>query len=231
MQEQGIRAIITTPHIRASQTARDEDLSPYLARLDSSFAKLKELVAEEFAGLKLDRGVEMMLDIPNPRLADARLRLAGSSFILVEFPFMNIPPNSTNALRQIRTAGCEPVVAHPERYANMAGNIPLLEDWREAGGWIQVNSGSLVGQYGSTARRLAWYIVERGWADYLSSDYHSRGRCLVRQCVVELEQRGGKEQLQLMTLTNPKRMLRSEKPLAVPPLEEVQLGFWKKLFR
>src|SRR5688572_2617905 len=231
MQQQGIRTIVTTPHIRASQTVRDDDVTPYLARLDKAFSALLELVLAEFQELRLDRGVEMMLDIPNPRLEDSRLRLAGSNFVLVEFPFMNIPPNSTEALRHIRIGECVPVIAHPERYGNMSRNIRLLEDWRDAGAWVQVNSGSLVGQYGANARRLAWYILERGWADYLSSDYHSRGRCSVRQAVVELEERGGKEQLQLLTVTNPERMLRSDTPLPVPPLEEVQLGFWKKLFR
>jgi hypothetical protein len=35
----------------------------------------------------------------------------------------------------------------------------------------------------------------------------------------------------MLTVTNPQRMLRSEAPLDVEPLEEEQLSLWKKLFR
>ena len=123
------------------------------------------------------------------------------------------------------------IVAHPERYANMASNVDLIESWRDAGAYIQVNAGSFVGQYGNTARRLVWSIVERGLADYICSDYHSRGRCSVRACATALLERGGGAQLRAMTVTNPQRMLRSEAPLPVEPLEEVQLGFWRKVFK
>jgi tyrosine-protein phosphatase YwqE len=73
-------------------------------------------------------------------------------------------------------------------------------------------------------------VLERGLADYLSSDYHSRGRCSVRQGAAALLERGGGSQLRQLTVTNPQRMLRSEPPIPVEPLEEVQLGFWKKVF-
>ena len=172
-----------------------------------------------------------MLDTPQPAMGDLRLHLAGTSFVLMEFPYMTIPPNSAMAVRQLRGRGVVPIVAHPERYANMASNVDLIESWRDAGAYIQVNAGSFVGQYGNTARRLVWSIVERGLADYICSDYHSRGRCSVRACATALLERGGGAQLRAMTVTNPQRMLRSEAPLPVEPLEEVQLGFWRKVFK
>jgi len=231
MREQGITTIITTPHLRASLTERPRDLERYLGDLDRAFESLATLAATEFPELRLERGVELMLDIPSPAMGDLRLHLAGTSFVLMEFPHMSIPPNSAMAVRQLRSIGVVPIVAHPERYSNMAANVDLIETWRDAGAFIQVNSGSLVGQYGNTARRLAWLVLERGLADYLSSDYHSRGRCSVRQGAAALLERGGGSQLRQLTVTNPQRMLRSEPPLPVEPLEEVQLGFWRKVFK
>lgn len=231
MLEQGVTTIITTPHIRASQTHRPEELYEYLIQLDTAFSALKKLAESEFPELRVERGVEMMLDVPSPLLIDDRMHLAGTSFVLVEFPFMNIPPHSTIPLREIRATGVIPVIAHPERYSNMAGNLEIIESWRDAGACIQINSGSLVGLHGATAKRLVWQILERGWADYLSSDYHSRGRCAVRDCAAALLERGGAAQLRALTVTNPERMLRSEPPLPVIPLEEMQLKFWQKVFR
>jgi protein-tyrosine phosphatase len=231
MREQGITTIITTPHIQASLTDKPRELERYLGELDAAFEALATLAATEFPDLRVERGVELMLDTPQPAMGDLRLHLAGTSFVLMEFPYMTIPPNSAMAVRQLRGRGVVPIVAHPERYANMSSNIDLIESWRDAGAYIQVNAGSFVGQYGATARRLVWAIVERGLADYICSDYHSRGRCSVRACSAALLERGGAAQLRAMTVTNPQRLLRSDAPLPVEPLEEVQLGFWRKVFK
>jgi protein-tyrosine phosphatase len=231
MVEQGVRTIITTPHIRGSLTVRPRELDHYLGDLDKAFDALSTLATAEFPEIRLERGVEMMLDIPDPVLDDERLRLAGSRYALFEFPYMNIPPNSTLAIREVRAKGVVPVIAHPERYSNMSVNLDLVESWRDAGACIQVNCGSVVGQYGATAKRLSWRILENGWADFLSSDFHSRGRCSISAAAAALLERGGAAQHRALTVTNPQRMLRSEDLVPVDPLEEVQLGFWKKVFR
>ncbi len=230
MVDQGIDKIITTPHIRGSITRRPSGLAAYLADTDAAFELLQTLAEAEFPSLVIERGVEMMLDIPSPFLDDPRLRLAGTSFALFEFPFMNIPPNSALAIRDVAAAGIHPIIAHPERYANMSTNLDMIESWVGAGALIQVNSGSLTGQYGNTARGLAWHILGKGWAHYLSSDYHSRGRCSVNECRTAMEERGGADQFKALTVTNPERILESQLPVGVKPLPEVQRGFWKKIF-
>jgi len=231
LSEQGVRTIVTTPHFRASQTVRPAELESSLIAHDVAFATLLELAASEFPQLRIERGIELMLDVPAPVLSDERLRLAGTSCVLIEFPHMNIPPHSTLALREMRAGGVIPIIAHPERYSNMAESFHLIESWRDVGAGIQINSGSVVGQYGDRARKLAWAILYRGWADYLSSDYHSRGRCSISQCAAVLSERGAGGQLQMLTLTNPERMLSSEPPLPVEPVEEVQESFWRRLLK
>ena len=231
MEEQGVTTIVTTPHIRGSLTHRPGQLERYLSEIDFAFSALETLAARDFPALRLDRGVEMMLDVPVPSFDDPRVRLGATSYVLCEWPHMSIPPNSTAAIRDITAAGVIPIVAHPERYSNMSNRLDLVEDWRYAGAYVQVNSGSLVGQYGSTAERLGWMILEHGWGDFLSSDYHSRGKCAIRGAASAMLERGAHAQLRALTVTNPERMLRGEAPLPVDPLPEVQLGFWQKLFK
>jgi protein-tyrosine phosphatase len=228
---QGVRTIITTPHLQASQTHRPDELYRCMTRMDAAFAALRNLAEKEFPSLRVERGVEMMLDVPSPMLIDERMHLAGTTFVLVEFPFMSIPPNSTMPLREISASGITPVVAHPERYSNMAGNLEIIESWKDAGAAIQVNCGSLVGQYGATPRRLVWEILALGWADYMCSDYHSRGRCSVLSGAKALIDRGGAAQLRELTITNPGLLLEGKGPIPVTPLEPVQLKFWKKVFK
>jgi Capsular polysaccharide biosynthesis protein len=229
LRSQGVRDIITTPHIRASLTERPRELGIFLGVIDESWDRLRSLAEAEFPELRLERGVEIMLDIPHPDLSDSRLRLAGTSFALVEFPFMSIPPHSTRAISEIVERGWTPVIAHPERYSNMPAHYDLVDDWRDAGGLIQVNSGSFLSFYGSNAKRFAWYLFGRGCVDYLSSDYHSRGKCAVEGCAAELMAKGADAQLRALTTTNPERLLRNEAPLPVQPFEPKGRSLWKRL--
>jgi protein-tyrosine phosphatase len=113
--------VITTPHLRASMIDRREEFEPFMDSLETAWSALTLLATEEFPEMSIERGSEIMLDIPNPNLTDPRIRLAGTSFVLVEFPFMSIPPHSTPAVRNLVEAGWVPVIAHPERYRNMPG--------------------------------------------------------------------------------------------------------------
>ena len=221
--------VITTPHLRASMIDHPHELDPYLDAMEKAWLALKNLATEEFPEMSLERGMEVMLDIPAPDLSDPRVRLAGTSFVLMEFPFMSIPPHSVPALRNVVERGWTPVVAHPERYRNMSGNHDLVEHWRDVGARIQVNSGSLIGQYGAAARDLAWELLRRGCVDYLSSDYHSRGKLRVGETVAVLDKRGGSSQAYALMTENPERLLRNELPLPVEPLDEEATSVWKKL--
>ncbi|HEX2723081.1 MAG TPA: CpsB/CapC family capsule biosynthesis tyrosine phosphatase [Gemmatimonadaceae bacterium] len=229
LRNQGVDTVITTPHLRGSLTLQRAELSRAFNAMDASWAELAQLGTADFSSIRLERGVELMLDVPRPDLSDERLRLAGTSFVLVEFPFMSLPPNSTMAIREMSQNGWTPIIAHPERYASMASNLELIEDWRIVGAAIQVNAGSLGGHYGPSPRRIAWELIESGLADYLCSDYHSRGRCPVAEAARLLKAAGGSEQHELLTSINPSRILADEQPLAVPPLETRQGSFWKKL--
>jgi protein-tyrosine phosphatase len=221
--------VITTPHLRASMIDRPQEIDPFFDAVESAWSALQSLAIAEFPEMSLHRGAEVMLDIPAPNLADPRVRLAGTSFVLIEFPFMSIPPHTTPALHNVVEAGWVPVIAHPERYRNMPGNHDLVEHWREAGARIQVNSGSLTGQYGSAARDIAWELLRRGCVDYLSSDFHSRGKCIVRDAAAALEKRGGSSQLHALMTGNPERLLRNEMPVPVEPLDEEATSVWKRL--
>lgn len=228
MREQGITAVVTTPHLRASLLESRAECAEYLARLDEAWSQLRRLAAEEFAELRVERGVELMLDLPAADVSDVRLRLAGTSFVLVEFPFMSIPPNASSAIFEMKMQGWTPIIAHPERYANLDPDSDAPEEWRRMGACLQVNGGSLLGRYGKPAEQIAWALLERGMVDYLSSDYHARGRLRTADVRAELLRRGGDAQAQLLMADNPARLLAGKAPLPVPPLVESR-SLWSRL--
>lgn len=227
-REQGVHTAVATPHVNGSLTRTPDALAARLAEIDAGWAALEGVA--EGSGVRVLRGAEIMLDVPAPDLSDPRLRLAGTPAVLVEFPFMNVPPNALQALFELRMAGWLPVLAHPERYANASPDLADAAEWRRMGAALQVNAGSLLGRYGKTASMLAWGLVEHGLAAYLGSDYHARGRCAVAECRAELERRGGEHHARLLLEENPRRMLEGEPPLPVPPLSQ-RRPFWKRILR
>ena len=226
---QGVDTVVATPHVSGAATLDPTALERTLARLDRGWEELRS-AAGAVPGVRLERGAEVMLDVPAPDLSDPRLRLAGTRFVLVEFPFMAVPPHAADALFGLREAGWEPVLAHPERYADAAPSLADAAEWRRAGARLQVNAGSLLGRYGEGPRRIAWGLVERGWADYLCSDFHARGRCATADAAAALARAGGAAQARRLTHENPARLLAGRAPLAVPPLRP-RAPLWRRLLR
>jgi tyrosine-protein phosphatase YwqE len=234
---EGATQIITTPHFMASLTLDAPKLEARLAELDAGWASLREVVAADAAragsALRVERGAEVMLDVLNPDLSDERLRLAGGSFVLVEYPMLRLPPvNADVALSGLRDRGWNPVVAHPERYRNLEPSLAELATFRRAGAFMQVNAGSLFGDYGKTAAGHARRILAAGEADYVASDYHARGEPGLQRFVRAMQDAGFGEQAELLTMTNPARLLAGEPPLRVPPIQmkTESRSLWERLF-
>lgn len=225
-----VRRILTTPHLEGSLTLDRDRLEERLARVDEAWTRAAEAIREHFPEVSFQRGHEVLLDVPNADFSDPRVRLAGSRFVLVEWPRLQLPPGTVRALSGIVDRGWCPIVAHPERYAGMGQAIGLAAQWRDAGARLQVNFGSLVGRYGAAAQATAYRLLRRGWADYLASDFHGHPRLKlnVDEAWEAVEALDGSESLTYLYRTNPARVLSDEEPLPVPVLPS-ERSLWARL--
>ena len=230
MVEEGIGAIITTPHLNGGVTLHPNELSSFLARVDHHWSRLKDAAAARYPGVSLLRGHEIALDYPEVDLSDLRIRLGGSRFALVEWPRMQVPPGTVPVIESIVAQGYVPIIAHPERYGNLAAGGAGIDSWRAAGARIQVNHGSLVGQYGPRARDVAFRIIAGGAADYLSTDFHARPKLplFVRETRKLFERSDALDVFRRLAAENPRRILRNENPEEVRPVE-LGRGVWDRL--
>lgn len=229
MYEAGVRKIVTTPHLDGSLTQDPQGLEERLEEMDRSWFPLVESAGSQFPDMELQRGHEVMLDVPDPDLSEIRLHLAGTRFVLVEWPWLGVPPGTLRVLGRLKEVGAAPVLAHPERYRGLE-DLALAGDWRRAGAFLQVNYGSLVGRYGEVPQQRAFTLLERGWVDLFSSDFHGRPQASLdlegaRDVMTEL---GGEEQFDVLARVNTFRLLRGQEPVPAPPLV-VERGFWDKL--
>lgn len=229
---QGAATCITTPHFDGSLTKAPDLLASRLDELEEGWNRLRAAVAGVPGLPAIERGVEVMLDDPDPDLADPRLRLAGGPFVLCEFPAMRMPPNGEWAMNNMRQRGWRPIIAHPERYRNHDDRLTALARCRAAGAHVQLNAGALFGQHGERATAIARTLLELGWVDYIASDHHARGTPATARAIAWLIERGGELQARLLTHDNPARILTGEGPLPVPPLApRAARGFWARLRR
>jgi len=225
--DDGVTTVVGTPHLNASNPTGKRR-----ARADQAWPELVESVNEQLPELKLHRGYEIQLDTPDLDLSDSELRLAGSRFALVEFLAFTVPTRSAEVLGRIGTSGYVPVVAHPERYWGYDRGLSVVREWRAAGALLQLNAGSLLGEYGDNVKMIAHRFLQEGFADVIASDNHARpSRCFsLRTAWDYLVGRGLRAEAELLLSTNPLRILRDETPLEVGPAE-FQSGLLSRLAR
>jgi protein-tyrosine phosphatase len=207
MARQGITDVCLTPHLLSG---RAEGGPP-----SSHLRAFEALRAAAPTVPRLHRGAEVMLDRPVTRpVALARnVTLAGTRYILVEFPRLVAYDTVTNALSQVVELGLVPVLAHPERYS--CCSVEAVRQWRAVGGRMQVDATTLLASQarGQRARQL----VGEGLADILAGDNHGDDRTVATGADFLLAQDGA-EQVELLVGRNPAAILKDAATEGVPPL-------------
>jgi protein-tyrosine phosphatase len=208
MAAHGVTDVCLTPHLRAGQLAGAPPRSH-----DEAFALL---AAEAPALPRLHRGAEVMLDRPIPGRGEdvRRCTIAGTRYILVEFPRMVAYDTVSIALGRVVEAGLLPLLAHPERYTCCSPEA--VSRWREVGARMQVDATTLLSPQSRGQRARA--LVAAGLADILAADNHGDDR-MIGTGRKFLEAQDGGDQAELLTIVNPRAILSDEPLTPVPPVE------------
>ncbi|GAB4413640.1 MAG: tyrosine protein phosphatase [Bryobacter sp.] len=207
----GTERIVATPH----------------ANLDYGFDPVK--VAERWQALDAvnDTGVIVHLGtdfhlayefiedaLNNPR----KYTIDGGSYLLVEFSDFNIPRTTSDIFASLMRVGMIPVITHPERNLLLQKRLDELRDWVGMGCGIQVTAQSLLGDFGSKARKFSETLFDEGLVHVVASDAHdliNRPPRLDRawDCV---EDQWGAETANLLFRANPAAILASENWAGTP---------------
>ena len=174
----GTRVLYATPHVHARGGAYPLT-ADRLAQYDHAFPLVRR--ACEAFGLDLRRGFEVY---PGALPADADLRdfaLAGSGGCLIEFPGgwtgEREPLSATwEEAERAERAGLVPVLAHPERCAEVAASPERLAPFSARGWLLAPNALSLDGRHGRAVRDVVWRVLDAGLGDLVASDAHSDSR-------------------------------------------------------
>lgn len=203
---EGITSAILTPHISPG-VGEDQ------ARLhEKRFHELETAAQAADLALDLHLGAEVAFRFGVAQVAVwPGVRLAGSSFVLVDLAFGPLSPGLEQGFFELRMAGYRPILAHPERHQRLR-TPETIQRLREQDLYLQVDAGSLLGQFGRRARAMAEMLVERRWAEFVASDGHDLSQrpmrlAAARERVTEL---AGSGEAARLFRENPERVIRGE---------------------
>ena len=167
MKDMGLRRIIASPHV----TYGTFENTPETV----GSAKAELMAALDAAGVDVDlqNSAEYRIDdLLMSHIAQGILMPLPGNHLLVENSFIQEPWNLDQFLFELQLKGYVPILAHPERYAYYYGKKDRYKQMHEAGINFQINVLSLSGFYGKDEKRIAEWLIEKGYVDFVGTDLH-----------------------------------------------------------
>ena len=97
--------------------------------------------------------------------------LLKDTYILVEINFFSETTMLTEAGFTLLQNNITPILAHPERY-HLLKDINVYKELKNKGFYLQLNSLSLLGQYGPEVKQKAEKLLQEGLYDFIATDAH-----------------------------------------------------------
>jgi len=217
-REDGTRVIVATPHCRDGFFVNERD-----AVLEG-VRRLTERLSREKIDIDLRPGAEVHVSAELvERVRDGRAPTLDDNgrTLLLELSLSQYPVEMENLLFQLKLAGLEVLLAHPERIRYFQEDVRRYEALVQQGALGQITTGSLLGVFGDTAREFAEELLRKGLVHVLASDAHKvtggrspRLRPALEACVPLVGERFAMSMVQ----ATPLALLNGETP-EVPPVE------------
>jgi protein-tyrosine phosphatase len=138
----------------------------------------------------------------------------GYRVLLLELPYQLIPVGSMRFVQSLLKLKIRPLIAHPERNKAIMAQPDKVNEFAEAGCWLQLTAGSLTGRFGPQAQSAAFQIMDEGWHCVVATDAHNlQSRPpLLSEGRAALQARYGEAMARSMVLERPARLLGLAKP-------------------
>lgn len=202
-KEQGIQALILTPHYRHGM------FSYPLEVIEKNFKSL--LKEADKLGIDLYLGCEFHV---NSKLTayfeKGRCHtLADTEYILAEYAFSTEYTYIYKETQKQLAAGYIPVIAHVERYECFQKKPQLCQELSNLGALIQINAGNILGIEDKRLKKVCKKILKNHWADVVASDSHDvkRRSNHMQECYRYVEKKYGMSYAKKLFCATPANIL------------------------
>lgn len=199
-----------------------------LGEYKEAFGRLQRILKERQISVTLYPGMEIFLDDDVPDLLAKKqlLSLNGTNYLLVEFPFEESVGNVCRRIGTLQKMQYRVILAHPERYLFIQKDLELAYYLAEQGCVLQVNLGSLTGDFGRQCRKMAIQMLDDSLVRVLATDAHdTRYRTNdVREGLKFLKKHYPSRDIRLWLSENPSRIIKGLPTLGLTAEEEFNYG-------
>lgn len=167
--EEGIEAIIATPHHKNGSFSNDRN------SILKSVSILTKLLEQENIPLQVLPGQETRIHgdmIDDLRKGDIQ-PLNDTKYVFVELPFTSVPRYANQLLYDMQIEGYIPIIVHPERNSELIEKPDQLYNFVRNGALTQVTAASLIGNFGKKAERFSEQIIDANLVHFIASDAHN----------------------------------------------------------
>ena len=136
----------------------------------------------------------------------------GSRYLLMELPLSSVPINLFDVIKELRSNGIIPIIAHPERYSFIQENPNKVCELLECGVLLQCNFCSILGTYGKFAKIVIKNLLENDLVSFLGSDVHTPKTIypLIPEAKEQIIEIVGEKEFNIITCKNPIRVIKNE---------------------
>ncbi|MBC7765575.1 MAG: tyrosine protein phosphatase [Hyphomonadaceae bacterium] len=167
-EKEGVRKIFVTPHYVQFEVENSTQI------ISEEMAKLQALIKQENIDITLYIGAEIFVTLDLPMLLEQKKvpTLNHSRYILIEMPLGMVPRYMDLLIYQLCMKEYVPIIAHPERNVRIQKHPKYLQNFIEKGALVQMNAGSIMGDFGGRAKTAARLFLKHNMVHFIASDAH-----------------------------------------------------------
>jgi protein-tyrosine phosphatase len=166
---QGITHILCTPHHNNGKYINPKsEIISHVTLLQEELDK-RNLPLTVLEGQEVRITGDLIENIRNDQILFTDL---DDTYILIEFPTMEVPSFTENIFFELQSLGKTPVIVHPERNAHFRKDPNHLITFLEMGCLAQLTAPSYVGVFGKDIQKTAKIMVEHNLVQMVASDAH-----------------------------------------------------------
>jgi protein-tyrosine phosphatase len=206
--EDGITHAVVTPHVHPGRWENTRvDIAQHCADFRIELKEHSIPLSLGFAG-EVRLTDELMEQVANDDIPFYG-EVGGYQVMLLEFPHGHIIPGSEKLVAWLLDRNIRPLIAHPERNKQVMKEPARLLPFIEAGCWLQLTAGSLLGAFGERARQLSEQLMAQDMITVVASDGHNaraRPPCL-RQAYDHISEHYGEPRAQRLMQEMPAQIV------------------------
>lgn len=220
-----ITHLLATPHATDEITGQNSQL--ILERFQQVTSRVSELGIQVklslAAELFFNRMIMQGLDQPWATFANNK------KYLLFELPLFDRPEKVGEFIFHCRLKGVTPILAHPERYIYLHDAVETLIKWYQQGCLMQMNAGSLIGQFGSEVAAFARKLLQMSFYQFIASDAHnldSRSYEALIEAWRTAQQLISAEEINRIFFENPQKAIAGDSISQQPLNEDMLIPRW-----